>query len=524
MRPVNWIFASNWTDISLVRVNSTEGSDTIVAIATPLGEGGIGVVRLSGPAALPIGARIFRSNSGADPAGFPSHTVHLGRAVDAESEETIDVALWTAFRAPRSYTGEDVVEISGHGSNLALLRIVEAARREGARLAEPGEFTRRAFLNGRMDLAEAEAVTDLIRARTDAALRVATRQLEGRLSRITRAIRADLIAVLAEIEAAIDFPDDVEPPSGADVTARLLAARSEAERLLATADAGRLFREGAAVVIVGRPNAGKSSLLNALLRESRAIVTEVPGTTRDVIEEAVNIRGIPLRAIDTAGLRETADVVERIGVERTHREIEAADLVLWVLDLSEPIAEEDRRIATLLRGRPCLVVANKADLPQRLNPAELVAALDQPPTLPGSVGGGAALWPRSGQRRGPGPGPPAPTYGRDAHAPRVAPTTIRTVAPTSEGIEALEDAIAARLLGVGMTSEDVLVSNARHRARLETAAAALHQAETTIVAGFEQAMVTVDVKIAAEALGEITGESVTEETITEIFARFCVGK
>jgi tRNA modification GTPase len=453
-------------------------TDTIVAIATPLGEGGIGIVRLSGRAAVPIAARLFHSDSGADPGTFPSHTVHLGRAVEPSSGETIDVALWTAFRAPRSYTGEDVVEISGHGSNLALLRIVQVARREGARLAEPGEFTRRAFLNGRMDLAAAEAVADLIRARTDAALRVAAHQLEGRLSRVTRGLRADLIALLAEIEAAIDFPDDVEPPASANVAATLQATVGTAERLLATADAGRLFREGAAVVIAGRPNVGKSSLLNALLRESRAIVTEIPGTTRDVIEEAVNIRGIPLRAIDTAGLRETEDVVERLGVERTHRQIETADLVLWVVDLSEPATEEDRRIGAMLRGRPFLLVANKADLPPRLDPIELM---------------------------------------EDA-------SVIRTVAPTGEGIDALEDAIAARLLGAGVTSEDVLVSNARHQARLEAASAALRQAIATIEAGFEQAMIAVDVKIAAEALGEITGESVTEATITEIFARFCVGK
>jgi tRNA modification GTPase len=453
--------------------------DTIAAIATPLGEGGIGVVRLSGPAALSIATRLFRSASGVDPAQFPSHTVHLGRAVEPETGQTIDVALLTPFRAPHSYTGEEVVEISGHGSSMALLRLLRAAQREGARLAEPGEFTRRAFLNGRMDLAEAEAVADLIRARTDASLRVAARQLEGRLSTVIRALRAELIALLAEIEAAIDFPEDVEPPPLEELTARLHAALSRIEQVLATADAGRLFREGAAVVIAGRPNVGKSSLLNALLGESRAIVTEIPGTTRDVIEEAVNIRGIPLRAIDTAGLRDTTDVVERIGVERSEQEIEAADLVLWVVDLSEPASTEDRQIRNRLRGRPLLVVANKADLPPRLDLVDLV-----------------------------GPGT----------------TVIRTVAPAGEGIDELEGAIAERLLGACVTSEDVLVSNARHRARLEAAAAALRQAIASIESGFEQAMVAVDLKIAAESLGEITGETVTEATITEIFARFCVGK
>jgi tRNA modification GTPase len=462
-----------------------EFGDTIVAIATPPGEGGIGVVRLSGPAALAIATRLFRSNAGVDPNTFLSHTVHLGRAVEPESEETIDVALLTPFRAPHSYTGEEVVEISGHGSNLALIRLVEAALRQGARLAEPGEFTRRAFLNGRMDLAAAEAVADLIRARTDAALRVATRQLEGRLSRAIHAVRTDLISLLAEIEAAIDFPDDVEPPTPDDLIRRITSALDTVEQLLATADAGRLYREGAAIVIVGRPNVGKSSLLNALLRENRAIVTEIPGTTRDVIEESVNIRGIPLRAIDTAGLRETVDLVERIGVERTQREIETADLVLWVLDLSEPATEEDRQVRELLQGRPTLVVANKADLPPRL---DLTAVVGQEATV------------------------------------------VRTVAPSGDGIEMLEDAIAARLLGAGcppggrISSEEILVSNTRHRSRLENSAAALRQAIGTIEAGFEQAMVAVDLKIAAETLGEITGESVTEATISEIFARFCVGK
>ena len=308
---------------------------------------------------------------------------------------------------------------------------------------------------------------------------MAARQLEGRLSIAIRSIRADLIALLAEIEAAIDFPDDVEPPAAAEIEARVLAALTRTEGLLASADAGRLYREGAAVVIAGRPNAGKSSLLNALLRESRAIVTEIPGTTRDVIEEAVNIRGIPLRAIDTAGLRVTNDVVERIGVERSYREIDAADLVLWVVDLSEPLSEEDGWIGDRLRARPFLIVANKADLTPRLILSDLA-------------------------------GPEVPI--------------IRTVAPTGQGIEALEEAIAQRLLGEGVASEDVLVSNTRHRARLEAASAALREAIRSIAAGFEQAMVAFDLKIAAEALGEITGETVTEATITEIFARFCVGK
>lgn len=454
-------------------------SDTIVAIATPPGEGGIGVVRLSGPAAVATAARLFRHVRGADAATFPSHTAHYGRVVEPETEEMIDECVLTLFRAPRSYTGEDVAELSCHGSNVALARVLNAARRAGARLAEPGEFTLRAFLNGRMDLARAEAVADLIRARTDAALRVATRQLEGRLSTAIRALREELIALLAEIEATIDFPDDVEPPERAGVARRLAATRAGAEALLATADAGRIYREGAGVAIIGRPNVGKSSLLNALLRENRAIVTPLAGTTRDLIEETVNIRGIPVRAIDTAGLREPADLVEQIGVERSRQQLAAADLVLFVIDGSEGLLSEDRAVLAELAGRRVILVANKRDLGDRLT--------DVPSGLP----------------------------------------VVRTIATTGEGIDALEEAIARALVGAESADagvESVAVSNARHQARLLAAVEALARAQEALASGFELDVLAIDIKSAAEALGEITGETVTEETISQIFARFCVGK
>jgi tRNA modification GTPase len=458
--------------------------DTIAAIATPPGEGGIGVVRLSGPAAAMIAARLFRGAGGADAAGFASHTAHYGWAVEPETAERIDECVLTLFRAPRSYTGEDVAELACHGSNVGLGRVLSAARRAGARLAEPGEFTRRAFLNGRIDLARAEAVADLIRARTDAALRVAARQLEGRLSRAIRDLRATLIGLLAEIEATIDFPDDVEPPEHDDVAARLRATREGASALLATANAGRIYREGAGVVIVGRPNVGKSSLLNALLGESRAIVTEIPGTTRDVIEELVSIRGIPIRAIDTAGLRATDDRVEQIGVGRSREQLAAADLALVVVDASAGLTPADRDILAEAGGGPvadrrAILVANKCDLGDRL--------ADLPPGLP----------------------------------------VVRAVAPRGEGIDELEAAIAEALVGAATAdaaADTILVSNARHQARLEAAIAALRDAEAALAAGFDLDLLATDVKIAAEALGEITGESVTEETITQIFARFCVGK
>jgi tRNA modification GTPase len=453
-----------------------DAADTIAAISTPLGEGGIGVVRVSGPAAVAVAAALFRGAGGQGPETFASHTAHYGRVVEPGTGEMIDECVLTLFRGPHSYTGEDVAELSCHGSNVVLARVLDAARRCGARLAEPGEFTRRAFLNGRLDLARAEAVSDVIRARTEAALRVATRQLEGRLSATIRALRTELITLLAEIEAAIDFPDDVAPPDAAEVATRLEATRAGAEALLRTADAGRIYREGAGVVIAGRPNVGKSSLLNALLRENRAIVTPIPGTTRDVIEESVNIRGIPLRAIDTAGLRETPDPVEQIGVGRSRQQLAAADLVLIVVDASAGLAPEDRAILGEVAGKRSILVANKCDLGDRLTDL---------PSLP----------------------------------------AVRTVATRGEGIEELEEAIAGCLVGdAGAGADGVWVSNVRHRARLEAAAAAVAAARNAVGAGFEQDVVAIDVKIAAEALGEITGETVTEETISQIFARFCVGK
>ncbi|MBI3912502.1 MAG: tRNA uridine-5-carboxymethylaminomethyl(34) synthesis GTPase MnmE [Armatimonadetes bacterium] len=452
--------------------------DTIAAISTPLGEGGIGIVRLSGPRALPVGLALFRRADGSALPPPAAQTAHYGRVYNPLNGETIDECVLTWFHAPHSYTAEDVVELACHGSNLVLRRVLEAALREGARLAEPGEFTQRAFLNGRLDLARAEAVIDVIRARTDVALRVATQQMEGQLSQEIRTIRETLIGLLAEIEAAIDFPDDVEPLATEGLIARAEAARAEALLLLRHAEAGRLYREGAAVVIAGRPNVGKSSLLNALLRESRAIVTEIPGTTRDVIEESLHLRGLPLRAIDTAGLRATAHPVERIGVRRTRAEVEAADLILFTVDASVGLTPEDSVLLAELAGRRMIVVGNKIDLGDRLDAAALPVGT---PVVPLS-------------------------------------------ALTGANLAALEAAIYDSLIGAETSAAEILVSNTRHRRQLEEAAAAIERAVEAAKAGFEQAVVAVDLKIAAEALGEITGETVTEATISQIFARFCVGK
>ena len=445
-------------------------TDTIAAIATAHGEAGIGIVRASGPGALAAALAVFRRPDLPDPPA--THHAYYGYVVRPASEERLDDCILTFFRAPRSYTGEDVVELACHGSTLVLTRVLQGLLAAGARLSAPGEFTQRAFLNGRLDLAAAESVMDVIRARTDAALRVATGQLSGRLSREIAGMRDTLIAVLAEIEAGIDFSDEIDPPADEDVARRAREVRARAEAVLRTAEAGRLYREGAALVLAGRPNVGKSSLLNALLGEERAIVTDVPGTTRDVIEESVNLRGIPVRAIDTAGLRPTGDPVEALGVERTQRQLAAADLVLWILDASEGITPEDAALEAQLAERRVLRVGNKVDLGDRLSS-----------------------------------GDPA----------------LRISAATGEGLEDLEAAVVASL-GADVSPDTILVSNVRHQEKLRAATAALERAIDASDQGFDQAAVALDLKLAAEALGEITGETVTEETITQIFARFCVGK
>jgi tRNA modification GTPase len=458
-------------------------TDTIAAVATAPGEAGIGIVRASGPLALACAQQLFRRPSGAALAAPPaSHHATYGYVVRPAGEEKLDECVLTYSAAPHSYTGEDVVELACHGSNLVLAQVLNGLIAAGARLAEPGEFTRRAFLNGRLDLAEAEAVIDIIRARTDAALRVATGQLSGRLSREIAEARHALITLLAEIEAAIDFPDDVEPPTDAELAARIRSVHERALGLLRTADAGRLYREGAALVLAGRPNVGKSSLLNALLGEARAIVTEIPGTTRDVIEEALNLRGIPVRAIDTAGLRETQDTVEALGVERTRAQLAAADLTLWVVEAAEGLTDADLRIARELIGRRVVVVANKIDLGHALQPEAVEALLG-------------------------------------TETPVVAVSAV-----TGEGLDTLEETIAAALLGGRISPDSVWVSNARHQAKLRAALEALDRAIEAAEVGFDQAAIALDLRLAAEALGEITGETVTEETITQIFARFCVGK
>lgn len=456
-------------------------ADTIAAIATAPGEAAIGVIRVSGPAALAIAARLFHPAAPRSLEALPSHTVHLGQIRDPETGQPVDQVLLTLFRAPRSYTGEDVVEISAHGGPVPLRRILALCLAQGARLAEPGEFTCRAFLHGKLDLAQAEAVMDVVSARTERGLDVALGQLEGRLSALVRAARDAVLPLVAHLEATLDFPEEVPEMPRAAVAERIADARASVERLLAGAQAGRLYREGARVVIVGRPNVGKSSLLNALLREERAIVTAIPGTTRDVIEEGANIHGVPLRAIDTAGIRQTDDPIEAIGVQRTLDQFAAADLVLAVFDASQALEEDDRRLLERVRGRRVLLVANKCDLPRR---ADLTLLTESLPGVP----------------------------------------LVCVSAREGTGLPALEEQVAEMLLGGWRGQEAPLVASARHQAALTAARAALQQAAATLDAGLPLELATTDLRAALDALGQVTGESVSDALLADIFGRFCIGK
>jgi tRNA modification GTPase len=346
--------------------------DTISAVATATGEGGIGIIRISGVQAIVIANKIFRGAKGKIAEEVASYHAAYGQVIDPATGTAVDECLLLVMRAPNSYTRENVVELQCHGGVVPLRRVLELTTQNGARLAEPGEFTRRAFLNGRLDLAQAEAVIDVIRARTDASLRMAVGHLSGALSKKIKEIRHDLLALIAQLEAAIDFPeDDIEELTTAEVRAGSARVLDELSKLLATAQTGRILREGLKTVIIGRPNVGKSSLLNALLREKRAIVTDIPGTTRDVIEEFVNIKGIPLKIVDTAGIRETDDVVEKIGVEKARELVNSADLILVLLDASEALTQEDQEILAMISERPAMVLVNKTDLTQQLDLAKI---------------------------------------------------------------------------------------------------------------------------------------------------------
>jgi tRNA modification GTPase len=466
--------------------------DTIAAIATPPGAGGIGIVRVSGPGAFGVGKAIFRAarKAGDGDDVPPSHLLTYGHVVDPASSERVDEVLAAFMRAPHTYTREDVVELQAHGGPFVLRRILALALASGARAAQPGEMTLRAFLNGRLDLAQAEAVMALIQAESEAGMRLALRQLEGDLSRRVEEVRGPAMEALIRIEAGIDFPEDEVPrPERAELQALVAGAREQAHKLLAGAERGRLLREGLRIAIIGRPNVGKSSLLNALLGTERAIVTPVAGTTRDTVEERASIGGVAVHLVDTAGLTESDDPIERIGVDRSRAAARQADLALLVIDGSGPLTEPDHAVAADLRacgfgaegGGAVIMVANKRDLPAAFGDEEA-----------------AALW----------PGAPV----------------VRTSTVKPGGVAALEETIADSVRAGKAQGADPLVASARHRDALRRAAESLGAAAEALTGGVPLDFAALDLRAAIEALGEITGETATADLLDRIFAEFCIGK
>jgi tRNA modification GTPase len=397
--------------------------------------------------------------------------------VDPETQETVDEVLVSFMKAPHTYTRQDVGEINCHGGIVASRRVLELTLRSGARLASPGEMTLRAFLFGRLDLAQAEAVLDVVRAKTEAGLRVAVEQLGGSLSEQIRDVRTELVQVLAYLEARIDFSEDEIPER--DITAPLLSVAATLEQLIESADQGMIYRQGIRGAIVGRPNVGKSSLLNRLLRTSRAIVTPIPGTTRDTLEETVNLHGIPLVLLDTAGIADSQDLVEKLGVERSRQALASADMAMLVIDAKEPVQDADREIAGLIGSKPAILVINKTDLPLEAKTEDL---------LPGA-------------RR------------------------VELSALTGEGLEELEEAIVQLIFsGEVLSSETPLVTNPRHKQALQDALQCVQSAMEANSVGSPEDLMAIDVTAAVNALGEITGETATEDLLEVIFSEFCVGK
>lgn len=456
--------------------------DTITSISTPMGEGAIGIVRLSGSRAIEITDKLYKGKKPL--AEVDSHTINYGHIVDPDTNEVVEEVMVSVLRAPKTFSREDIVEINCHGGILTINRVLELTMTAGARMAEPGEYTKRAFLNGRIDLSQAEAVMDFIRSKTDRASKVAMNQIEGRLSDMIKRQRQSILEILAQVEVNIDYPeyDDVEDATTEFLLEKSEEIKSEIDRLLATGTQGKIMREGLSTVIVGKPNVGKSSMLNNLIQDNKAIVTEVAGTTRDVLEEYVNVRGVPLRLVDTAGIRETEDIVEKIGVERSRKALSEADLILFVLNYNEALTEEDVKLYEVIKNEDAIVIVNKTDLEQHLD-------LDEVRDMVGDM------------------------------------PVIETSMLKQEGIDQLEEQIRDLFFGGEVQNQDMTyVSNSRHISLLKQARHSIQDAIDAAEAGIPMDMVQIDLTRTWEILGEIIGASASDELIDQLFSQFCLGK
>ena len=461
-------------------------TDTIAAIATALSESGIGIIRISGEDAIATADRIFRTKKGNRILNkVESHTIHYGFIVDENIDEMIDEVMVAVMKAPRSYTAEDTVEINCHGGVLMMHRILDLVIRNGARMAQPGEFTKRAFLNGRIDLTRAEAVMDVIHSQNEYALASSVSQLKGSLAQVIRRLRAEILYEIAFIESALDDPEHISldgyPEHLGEKVRKQIA---EIDKLIASADNGKLIKEGINTVIVGKPNAGKSSLLNLLVGEDRAIVTEIAGTTRDVLQETIRLHGFGLNIIDTAGIRSTDDVVEKIGVEKAKKYAAEADLIIYVVDASVPLDESDEEIFPLVASKNAIILLNKSDLDCIVEEEKLLSKID-------------------------------------SHNVRV----IRTSTKENTGIDILENTIKEMFFqGDIRINDEVVITNLRHKEALQEANESLHQVSCSLEAGMPEDFYSIDLMSAYASLGSIIGEEVGEDLVNEIFSKFCMGK
>ncbi|SUY48547.1 tRNA modification GTPase TrmE [Clostridium putrefaciens] len=453
--------------------------DTIAAIATAVGESGISIIRVSGDKALSIVSSIFEGKNNRKIDDISPYSMRYGKIVDKFSKEMIDEVLVSFMKGPKSFTAEDSVEINCHGGIMSTNKVLEEVIKAGARIAQPGEFTKRAFLNGRIDLSQAEAVMDLIRAKTDLSMKSALMQSEGRISREIKDIRHDLLGVIAHIEATVDFPEeDLEEMTSDKIKIDLDNIINRIERLLDTASEGRIIREGLSMVIIGKPNVGKSSLLNSILMEQRSIVTDVPGTTRDVIEEYINLDGIPVKVVDTAGIRETEDLVEKIGVERSKEKISEADLVVLMLDLSRKLDSDDKEILEYIKNKKYIVILNKSDLKRELEECDFQDMKN----------------------------------------------IIEISAKNGEGIDLLKNKIKDLFFKGEINSTDLMITNSRHKEALYRAKEKCLASLETLNSGVSIDFASIDIRGAWINLGEVSGETLEEDIIDKIFSEFCLGK